>query len=97
MQEHRTAFTALEVAATEHIPGKLVAKSVVTWADGQLILLVLPASYEVDLARVKTALRAQVTRLAHEKEFADAFADCEVGAVPRLGTCMICRCMWTRT
>ena len=85
VQEHRTAMTAREVAATEHIPGKLVAKTVVTWADGQLILLVLPASYQVDLTRVKQALGAQATRLAHEAEFVDAFPDCEVGAMPPFG------------
>jgi Ala-tRNA(Pro) deacylase len=85
VQEHRTAFTAQEVAATEHIPGKLVAKTVVTWADGRLILLVLPASYQVDLAHVNTALGAKATRLAHETEFVDAFPDCEVGAMPPFG------------
>lgn len=85
VQEHRPAFTAREVAATEHIPGKLVAKSVVAWADGRLILLVLPASHQVDLAWVNTALGAKATRLAHEAEFVDAFPDCEVGALPPFG------------
>jgi Ala-tRNA(Pro) deacylase len=85
VQEHRTAFTAREVAATEHLPGKLVAKSVVIWADGRLILLVLPASHQVDLGWVNIALGAKVTRLAHEAEFIDAFPDCEVGAVPPFG------------
>ena len=85
VQEHRTAFTAREVAATEHIPNKLIAKTVVTWADGRLILLVLPASHLVDLARVNQAVAAQATRLAHEAEFVDAFPDCEVGALPPFG------------
>lgn len=84
-QEHRTAFTAQEVAETEHIPGKLVAKTVVMWADGQLILLVLPATFQVDLTRLNTAIGAQATRLAHEPEFADAFPDCEIGAMPPFG------------
>lgn len=84
-QEHRTAFTAQEVAETEHIPGKLVAKTVVVWADGQLILLVLPATFQVDLTRLNAAIGAQATRLAHEPEFADAFPDCEIGAMPPFG------------
>src|SRR5260221_3595374 len=85
VQEHRTAFTAQQVAATEHIPAKLVAKTVVAWADGRLILLVLPASHQVDLARMNQALGVQATRLAHEAEFVDAFPDCEVGALPPFG------------
>src|SRR5258708_33708328 len=85
LQENRTAFPAQQVAATEHIPAKLVAKTVVAWADGRLILLVLPASHQVDLARMNQALGVQATRLAHEAEFVDAFPDCEVGALPPFG------------
>lgn len=85
VQQHHTAYTAQEVAQTEHIPGKLVAKSVVVWADGQLILLVLPATYRVDLARLNAAIGATVTRFAHEEEFSDTFPDCEVGAMPPFG------------
>lgn len=85
VQEHHTAFTAQEVAETEHIPGKLVAKTVVMWADGRLILLVLPASFQVDLTRLNAIIGAKATRLAHETEFADTFPDCEIGAMPPFG------------
>lgn len=85
VQEHRTAFTAQEIAQAEHVPGKLVAKSVVIWADGGLILLVLPATFQVDFPRLNQTIGAKATRLAHEPEFADAFPDCEVGAMPPFG------------
>jgi Ala-tRNA(Pro) deacylase len=85
VQQHRTAFTAQEIAETEHIPGKRVAKTVVAWADGELILLVLPASLQVDLARLTAALGGKGIRLAHESEFVDTFPDCEVGAMPPFG------------
>jgi Ala-tRNA(Pro) deacylase len=85
VQQHRTAYTAQEVAESEHIPGRLVAKTVVAWADGQLALLVLPASLQVELARLNVALGAKATRFAHEAEFVDAFPDCEVGAMPPFG------------
>jgi Ala-tRNA(Pro) deacylase len=85
VQQHLTAFTAQEIAETEHIPGKQVAKTVVAWADGELILLVLPASLHVDLARLTAALGAKAIRLAHESEFVDTFPDCEVGAMPPFG------------
>jgi Ala-tRNA(Pro) deacylase len=85
VQRHRTAYTAQEVAETEHIPGRLVAKTVVVWADGQLVLLVLPASLQVEHTRLNAALGAKTTRFAHEAEFVDAFPDCEVGAMPPFG------------
>lgn len=85
VQQHDTAYTAQEVAQSEHIPGKLVAKAVVVWADGGLILLVLPATYHIDFARLNAAIGAKVTRLAHEEEFADTFSDCEIGAIPPFG------------
>lgn len=85
VQQHDTAFTAQEVAQTEHIPGKLVAKSVVVWADGQLIMLVLPATSRVEFAGLNEAIGTRMTRLAHEEEFTDAFPDCEVGAMPPFG------------
>lgn len=85
VQQHNTAFTAQEVAQTEHIPGKLVAKSVVVWADGQLIMLVLPATSRVEFAGLNKAIGAHMTRLAHEEEFTGTFPDCEVGAMPPFG------------
>ncbi len=82
---HPTAFTAQEVAATEHTPGKMVAKVVMVLADGELVMLALPAPYQVDLDRAGEALGATEVRLADEEEFAPAFPDCEVGAMPPFG------------
>lgn len=85
MQQHRPAFTAQEVAQSEHVPGDLVAKVVVVWADGRLVMLVLPAPYRVDLEQARQALQAEHVRLADEGEVALAFPDCEVGAMPPFG------------
>lgn len=85
VQEHPVAYTAQDVAWREHIPGKLVAKVVVIYADGKPVMLVLPAPYRVDFARVKTALGAEGLRLADEVELSLAFPDCEVGAMPPFG------------
>jgi Ala-tRNA(Pro) deacylase len=82
---HRTAYTAQEIAAEEHISGKRLAKSVVVKADGTFVLAVLPASYRADLDRLKGILRAKDASLASELEFSDIFPDCEVGAMPPFG------------
>ena len=82
---HPTAFTAQEVAASEHTPGKMVAKVVMVLADGELVMLALPAPYQVDLDRAGEVLGTTELRLADEEEFAPAFPDCEVGAMPPFG------------
>ena len=82
---HRTAYTAQEVAAEEHVPGKLVAKTVVVKADAQFAMAVLPASLRLDTAALKTALGAKEVRLATEFEFTGLFPDCDVGAMPPFG------------
>ncbi|MCE7929322.1 MAG: YbaK/EbsC family protein [Dehalococcoidia bacterium] len=84
-QRHRVAYTAQEVAASEHVPGMHVAKVVMVIADGETVMTVLPASFRLDLDAVATALRAKEARLAREMEFAAAFPGCEVGAMPPFG------------
>lgn len=84
-EHHRTVFTAQEVAQTEHIPGKMMAKSVIVEADGRLAMLALPATEKVDLGKVEAALQAHHARLASEAEFKRAFPDCELGAMPVFG------------
>ena len=82
---HAEAYTAQEVAATEHVPGRQFAKVVIAEADGKHVMLVLPASARVDLVRLRAALGAKVARLAREEEFAAWFPDCEAGAMPPFG------------
>ena len=82
---HRTAYTAQEVAAEEHIPGRMMAKTVVVKAGDQFGMAVLPATQRVDLAALKAALGGQEVRLATEFEFTGLFPDCDVGAMPPFG------------
>lgn len=82
---HRPAYTAQEVAATEHVPGHAMAKVVMAVADGRMVMLVLPAPLRVDLGRVRDGLGAHDVRLAGESEFAGLFPDCEAGAQPPFG------------
>jgi len=82
---HSPAYTSQEIAASVHIPGKSLAKTVLIKADGKLIMAVLPASYKIKFAALKKALGAKEVRLAYEQEFKDKFPDCEVGAMPPFG------------
>jgi Ala-tRNA(Pro) deacylase len=83
--QHSAAYTAQDVANAEHISGYDVAKVVLAVADDRLAMLVLPAPHRVDLELFRVGLRAHTARLAEEREFAEAFGDCEMGAMPPFG------------
>jgi Ala-tRNA(Pro) deacylase len=85
VRHHPRAITAQEVAASEHVPGKMLAKTVMVLADGKMVMLALPAPYRVDMEKAGAALGAGEVRLAQEEEFEGAFPDCEVGAMPPFG------------
>jgi Ala-tRNA(Pro) deacylase len=82
---HPTAFTAQQVAASEHIPGTVVAKTVVIKADGNFVMAVLPASLKIDCAALQEELKASELSLANEAEFDCLFPDSEIGAMPPFG------------
>ncbi len=85
LEQHPLAYTAQEVAAAEHVPGRKFAKPVIVNADGKLIMTVLPANRLLDLEKVKAMLGCEDVRLAREEEFAPIFDDCERGAEPPFG------------
>lgn len=83
--EHRAAFTAQELAAVEHVPGRFVAKPVLVKSEMGYTLCVVPAPAHVDMKAVADALCEGPVRLAHEEELADLFEGCELGAEPPIG------------
>jgi Ala-tRNA(Pro) deacylase len=82
---HSPAYTAQEIAASAHISGKELAKTVIVKLDGKLAMAVLPAAAQVDFPRLKTATGAKTVELATEGEFKDEFPGCELGAMPPFG------------
>jgi len=82
---HSKAFTAQKVAASAHIPGKELAKTVIIKIDGKMAMAVLPASYRVNFDLLQEALGAEKVELAQEKDFKDIFPNCETGAMPPFG------------
>ena len=82
---HSPAYTAQAIAASAHVSGKELAKTVMVKVDGKMAMAVLPASYQVDFALMKEAVGAKKLELATEAEFKDLFSECEVGAMPPFG------------
>ncbi|HET9949733.1 MAG TPA: YbaK/EbsC family protein [Longimicrobiales bacterium] len=82
---HSQAFTAQEIAAVAHVPGKELAKTVIVKLDGALAMAVVPGTDHLSMARLKKATGAREVELATEAEFVDRFPTCEVGAMPPFG------------
>src|SRR5438132_11204805 len=85
VRSHLQAFTAQEVAAAQHVPGREMAKVVIVRAGGEFLMAVLPAPQRVDLGQLGAAAGKLDLHLATEAEFAGLFPQCAAGAMPPFG------------
>ena len=82
---HSKAYTSQGIAATAHISGNELAKTVMLNKDGELCMAVLPAPNLVNLGAFAKQTNSKEVCLASERDFKDRFPDCEVGAMPPFG------------
>src|SRR5438045_4118433 len=85
MIHHSPAFTASEVAASAHVPGKQLAKAVIVKIDGELAIAVVSATRDVDFELLRLEAQARDVRIAEKSEFAERFEGCQIGTVPPFG------------
>jgi Ala-tRNA(Pro) deacylase len=85
LKHHPKAYTAKEVAGSEHLSPQLMAKVVMVVANGEMVMTVISARNRVDLSKLAAILGTHVVRLAEEWEFQHIFNDCETGAMPPFG------------
>ena len=82
---HPVAYTAQEIAAAQHVPGRQLAKSVLVLTNNGPALAVLPAIHLIDLKKLKALLRAKTLTIAKEAEIKIRFPDVEIGAMSPFG------------
>lgn len=85
VHHHPEAFTAQEVAAAEHVPGRMVGKVVALKSGDGIAMAVVPAPAQVDLDKAAAAAGSDDVRIATEEEFGSTFSDCDTGAMPPFG------------
>jgi Ala-tRNA(Pro) deacylase len=83
--KHSLAYTAQEIAASAHIHGKELAKTVILKINGEMAMAVLPANYRINLKLLAEATGGKKVKLADEKEFTERFPGCAPGAMPPFG------------
>jgi Ala-tRNA(Pro) deacylase len=81
---HAHTASSLKTAEAAHVPGDKLAKCVMTEDYRGYLMVVVPASHEVEFSRLDEELDRRLV-LATEEELADIFVDCELGAIPPLG------------
>jgi len=93
LQSHHSAFEmmthahtgcSLDTAATAHVPGDRLAKSVMLKDDAGYVMAVLPSTCHVSISALNRRLGRHL-QLAEEWELAGLFRDCEPGAIPAVG------------
>ena len=82
---HSTAYTAQEVAASAHVTGKELAKTVIVELDGEMAMAVLPANRKIVLQDLREVTGCDQVKFASEDGFRQRFPDCETGAMPPFG------------
>jgi len=81
---HAHTSNSGETAESSHVPGGRLAKSVVLEDDQGYLMVVLPASRQVDMGELHRVLNRNLG-LALESELGRLFHDCEIGALPAIG------------
>jgi Ala-tRNA(Pro) deacylase len=82
---HSQAYTAQEVAASAHVSGRAMAKSVIVELDGEMAMAVLPANRKIVLQDLREITGSEKVKFAPEETFKTRFPDCEIGAMPPFG------------
>ena len=80
---HRTS-TSRQSAIAAHVPGSIMAKSVVVHHELGYTLAVVPSTHRIELGRLQDVMNKRLG-LASEDEVISLFGDCDTGAIPPIG------------
>ena len=84
LSSHPHTGSSHETAQAAHVDEGHIAKGVIVKDASGYAMVVVPASYYVEMKHVRKELNREL-ELVEEDEFSKLFSDCEPGAVPPLG------------
>ncbi|MET0069582.1 MAG: YbaK/EbsC family protein [Candidatus Thiodiazotropha sp.] len=82
---HKHTQSSIESAGAAHIKSHSLAKAVIVKEGEEFMMVVVPSDYHVHMGKLHQLLERDVG-LATEGELAQLFPDCDLGAIPPLGT-----------
>lgn len=84
--KHRRSLSSLDSSRAAHLPAEKVAKAVVLQnEDGDYLMASLPVNSHVSLTDVND-LTGKQYHLVDEDSLRSLFPDCDLGAIPAIGT-----------
>ncbi len=85
---HAESRGAQHLAEELHVPGRIVAKTVLLRADSGFayIVAVLPATKSIDFEKLSKAIGGSKLELATEVDMNEHCPDCEMGTLPPFGS-----------
>lgn len=90
---HPHTGSSMETAEKAHICGDALAKGVLVKDENEFLLVVLPSDDHIELYTLRKLLDKNV-ELAAEDDVAELFPDCEVGAIPPIGSAYKVNAIW---
>jgi len=82
---HSLTSSSLSAAHSTHVFGHMVAKPVILEDEAGYLMAVIPATDHVKVSKLNRILDRDMI-LAREDELKDLFFDCDVGAIPPMGS-----------
>lgn len=82
--EHPYTNASMNTAQVAHIPGRMLAKSVLLEDDEGFLMAVIPSTSHVDLGALHRRFDRRLG-LSTEDKLNRLFSDCEPGAIPPIG------------
>jgi Ala-tRNA(Pro) deacylase len=82
---HPHSQSSRETAAAAHVPDDHIAKAVILKDERGFLMAVIPGNHWIKLHAVQQEL-GRMLGLATEAEISGLFKDCQVGAIPPLGS-----------
>jgi Ala-tRNA(Pro) deacylase len=82
--QHPRSLSSTRTAASAHVPGDRLAKTILLEDDGEYLVAVVPATHRLDLGKLHHRFHRFVG-LAVDQEVNEVFKDCAAGAVPPVG------------
>lgn len=83
--EHRTVYTAYDLAKTTKSKLQEIAKTVLVKADKKYFLVVVPSHYQLDFTKLKKILKVKKVSMVKENEMKKKFK-VKPGAITPFGT-----------
>lgn len=82
---HRHSDSSMNVAHSAHIPASKMVKSVILEDQLGYVMALIPANQHLKIRELNSRLNREL-ELASEEEIGQLFKDCEIGAIPPIGS-----------